>query len=37
VESHEKRSRLTIDIPPEMKRRLRLASAQRDVSMHEYV
>ncbi|MCD6554530.1 MAG: hypothetical protein J7M16_11030 [Anaerolineae bacterium] len=32
-----KRSRLTIDIPPEVKRRLRLASAQRDVSMREYV
>ena len=32
-----KRSRLTIDISPEVKRRLRLASARRDISMREYV
>lgn len=32
-----KRSRLTIDIPPEVKRRLRLVSARRDISMREYV
>lgn len=33
----EKRTRLTIDVPPEVKRRLRLAAARLDVSMRQYV
>ncbi len=33
----EKRTRLTIDIPAEVKRRLRLVAAQRDVSVRQYV
>jgi len=28
---------LTVDIPPELKRRLRLVAAQRDISIREYV
>ncbi len=32
-----KRSRLTIDIPPEVKRHLRLVSARHDIPMREYV
>lgn len=32
-----KRSRLTIDLPVEMKRRLRLIAAQRDISMRQYL
>jgi len=32
-----KRTRLTIDLPAEMKRRLRLAAAQRDISVRQYV
>jgi len=32
-----KRSRLTIDLPVEMKRRLRLVAAQRDISMRQYL
>ena len=32
-----KRTRLTVDIPPELKRRLRLVAAQRDVSIRQYV
>jgi len=32
-----KRRRLTIDIPLEVKRRLRLISVRRDISMREYV
>lgn len=31
-----KRARLTIDLPAEMKRRLRLVAAQRDVSLRQY-
>lgn len=33
----EKRTRLTIDVPPEVKRRLRLAAARHDISMRQYV
>jgi len=33
----EKRIRLTIDVTPEVKRRLRLAAARLDVSMRRYV
>jgi uncharacterized protein (DUF1778 family) len=33
----EKRIRLTIDVTPEVKRRLRLAAARFDVSMRQYV
>ena len=32
-----KRTRLTIDLPAEMKRRLRLVAAQRDISVRQYV
>ena len=32
-----KRVRLTIDLPMEVKRRLRLVAAQRDVSVRQYV
>ncbi len=32
-----KRTRLTVDIPPELKRRLRLVAAQRDISIRKYV
>ena len=33
----ERRTRLTVDIPAEVKRRLRLVAAQRDVSVRQYV
>ena len=33
----KKRTRLAIDVPPEVKRRLRLAAARRDISMRQYV
>jgi hypothetical protein len=33
----EKRTRLTIDLPVEVKRRLRLVAAQRDISVRQYV
>jgi len=32
-----KRTRLTIDLPADLKRRLRLVAAQRDVSIRQYV
>ena len=32
-----KRTRLTIDLPVEVKRRLRLVAAQRDVTVRQYV
>ena len=32
-----KQSRLTIDLPADVKHRLRLIAAHRDVSVHEYV
>jgi len=32
-----KRTRLTVDLSVELKRRLRLVAAQRDVSLREYV
>lgn len=32
-----KRSRLMIDISPELRRRIKVAAAQRDLSMREYV
>lgn len=32
-----KRSRLTIDLPADLKQRLRLLAARRDVSMRQYV
>jgi hypothetical protein len=31
------RVRLTVDVPPEMERRLRLVAARRDVSLRQYV
>lgn len=33
----KKRTRLTIDVPPRVKRRLRLAAARNDISMRQYV
>jgi predicted transcriptional regulator len=33
----DKRTRLTVDVPPELKRRLRLIAAQKDISVREYV
>ena len=33
----ERRTRLTVDIPAEVKRRLRLVAAHRDVSVRQYV
>lgn len=32
-----RRTRLTVDVPPELKQHLRLASTLREVSMREYV
>ena len=32
-----KRTRLTVDLPADLKRRLRLIAAQRDVSIRQYV
>jgi len=32
-----KRTRLTIDLPADLKRRLRLVAAQRDVSIRQYM
>jgi hypothetical protein len=32
-----KRSRITIDISPELRRRIKIAASQRDVSISEYV
>jgi predicted transcriptional regulator len=32
-----KRTRLTIDLPAEVKRRLRLVAAQRDITIRQYV
>lgn len=35
--SEAKRTRLTVDVPPDLKYRLRLVAAQRDISVREYV
>jgi hypothetical protein len=32
-----RRTRLTVDLPAEVKQRLRLVTARRDVSLHQYV
>jgi predicted transcriptional regulator len=37
MDSLSKRTRLTIDLPVEVKKRLRLIAAQRDVSLREYI
>jgi hypothetical protein len=37
VTTEAKRTRLTVDVPPDLKYRLRLVAAQRDVSVREYV
>jgi uncharacterized protein (DUF1778 family) len=37
MESHTKRPRISVDVVPEMRRRLRLAAARRDVSVQRYV
>lgn len=37
MEQGGQRARLTLDITPEMRRRIRLAAAQRDLTIREYV
>lgn len=37
VTNTNQRIRLTVDIPPEMKHRLRLVAARRDISLRQYV
>lgn len=37
MESSTKRPRISIDVQPEVRRRLRLAAAKRDVTVREYV
>lgn len=37
VSPKPKRPRLTLDVQPELRRRLRLAAARRDLSVREYV
>ena len=37
MESSVKRPRISIDLAPEMRRRLRLAAAQRDLTVRQYV
>jgi hypothetical protein len=37
MESSIKRPRISIDLAPEMRRRLRLAAAQRDLTVRQYV
>ncbi len=37
LESSVKRPRISIDVAPEMRRRLRLAAARRDLTVHQYV
>ncbi len=35
--SHSKRPRISIDVSPEVRRRLRVAAANRDVTIRQYV
>ena len=35
--THERRARLSIDVPKEGRRRIRLAAAKRDLSIRDYV
>jgi uncharacterized protein (DUF1778 family) len=37
VESSAKRPRISIDVQPEIRRRLRLAAAKRDLTLRQYV
>ena len=37
MESSPKRPRISVDVLPEVRRRLRLAAAKRDVSVQQYV
>ncbi len=37
MESSAKRPRISIDVPPEVRRRLRLAAAKRDLTVRQYV
>lgn len=37
MEPTAKRSRISIDVPPEVRRRLRLAAAKRDLTVRQYV
>ncbi len=37
MESSAKRPRISVDVVPEVRRRLRLAAARRDVSVRQYV
>ena len=34
---YSKRPRISVDVPPEMRRRLRLAAAKKDVTMRHYL
>ena len=37
MESSAKRPRISVDVPPEVRRRLRLAAAKRDLTVGQYV
>lgn len=37
MEPTAKRPRISIDVPPEVRRRLRLAAAKRDITVRQYV
>ena len=37
MESSAKRPRISVDVPPEVRRRLRLAAAKRDLTVRQYV
>ena len=37
MESSGKRPRISVDVPPEVRRRLRLAAAKRDLTVRQYV
>lgn len=37
LESHAKRPRISVDVLPEVRRRLRLAAAKRDLTVRQYV
>ncbi len=37
MESSPKRPRISVDVPPEVRRRLRLAAANRDLTVRQYV
>ncbi len=37
MEPTAKRPRISVDVPPEVRRRLRLAAAKRDITVRQYV